>query len=125
MVQFAVQADTRPASLAVYVVLLFPTNATLHASVGANVSVETEYPFGDSVTVRVRATVALDLNVRVPTWATRATASLNGASHAPVEGGAYHTVRCGGAGETVLELQVSTQPPAAPFRLLLVRSREP
>jgi hypothetical protein len=39
MVQFGVQVDTRPASKAIYVVLLFPANATLNEHVGASVSV--------------------------------------------------------------------------------------
>jgi hypothetical protein len=108
MTQFAVQVDLRPASKAIYVVLLLPANATLPSSIGggANVSVETEYPFGDAVTVRVRATEAVTLHMRVPTWATHATASLNGAAHAKVDGGAYHTVQCS-AGETVLALALN------------------
>jgi hypothetical protein len=108
MVQFGVQADMRPASKAIYVVLLFPTNATVRfpGGGGANVSVETEYPFGDSVTVRVRATEAVAVNVRVPTWATKATVSLNGLGHKPAESGAYHSMVCE-AGETVLVLELN------------------
>ena len=88
--------------------LLLPANATLPSSIGggAKVSVETEYPFGDAVTVRVRATEAVTLHMRVPTWATHATASLNGAAHAKVDSGAYHTVQCS-AGETVLTLALN------------------
>ena len=108
LTQFGVQVDLRPASKAIYVVLLLPTNATLPPSIGggAKLSVETEYPFGDAVTVRVRATKAVTLNVRVPTWAKHATAGLNGAAHAKVDGGAYHVVQCS-AGETVLTLALN------------------
>ena len=108
MVMFGVQAGTQPASTAIYVVLLFPTNATVRfpGGGGAKVSVETEYPFGDSITVRVRATEGVALNVRVPTWATKATASLNGLAHSPVKSGAYHSVGCK-PGETVLALELN------------------
>ena len=109
LTQFAVQVDLRPSSKAIYVVLLLPVNVTLPPSIGggASVSVETEYPFGDAVTVRVRATEAVTLHMRVPTWATHATASLNGAAHAKVDGGAYHTVQCSAGGETVLTLALN------------------
>ena len=107
LTQFGVQVDLRPASKAIYVALLLPTSATLPiGGGGAKVSVETEYPFGDTVAVRVRVAEAVTLHVRVPTWANHATASLNGKAHAKVAGGAYHTVQCS-AGETVLVLALN------------------
>ena len=106
LTQFSVQVDLRPASQAIYVVLLLPTSAVLPIGGGAKVSVETEYPFGDTVTVRVRATEAVTLHVRVPAWANHATASLNGAARTKVGAGAYHTVQCS-AGETVFALALN------------------
>ena len=106
LTQFGVQVDLRQASQAIYVVLLLPTTATVPIGGGATVVVETDYPFGDTVTVRVRATAAVTLHVRVPAWASRATASLNGAAHTKVAGGAYHTVQCT-AGETAFVLELN------------------
>ena len=83
------------AAAAIYVVLLLPTNATMPSELGhAKVSVETSYPFGDEVTVRVAATSTVQLFVRVPEWATAATVSLNGASPTPAKSNAYHLVSC-------------------------------
>jgi hypothetical protein len=56
--------------------------------------------------VRVQATEAVPLHVRVPAWANHATASLDGAAHTKVGGGAYHTVQCS-SGETVLVLALN------------------
>jgi DUF1680 family protein len=56
--------------------------------------------------VRVKATEEVALNVRVPTWATKATVSINGLAHTAVDGGAYHTVDCK-LGETVLVLELN------------------
>lgn len=44
--------------------------------------------------------------MRVPTWATKATVSINGSAHTAVDGGAYHTVDCK-LGETVLVLELN------------------
>ena len=105
LVHFGVQADLRPGTAAIYVVLLLPTNATMPG--GTRVAVDTSYPFGDVVTVRVAAKEAVRLFVRVPEWATAATVELDGAAPAPATSNAYHEVQCAGSATTVLTLDLN------------------
>ena len=68
----------------------------------------TEYPFGDVVTIRLLTQAPLRLYVRIPSWATGATVSLNGVSAGAVAG-TYHAVNCSAPGETVLRLDLAPQ----------------
>lgn len=68
---------------------------TVRAKVGVGVDVflkeETEYPFDETITIRLscRRPVAFPLKLRIPEWCARASASVNGAEEANSEGGRY------------------------------------
>ena len=63
----------------VAVSLLAPVEAQLPS--GVTVTVDTEYPFNDDVNVTLSGlTSALPLYIRIPSWATGATLSVNGAA---------------------------------------------
>jgi hypothetical protein len=99
----------RPGSEAIYVVLLLPANATMPSQVGggAKVVVDTEYPFGDVVTVRVASKKSVELFIRIPEWAKFATVSLNGARATSVLANSYHLVTCAAATETIVVLNLN------------------
>ena len=110
LVRAAVQVQHSPTP-AIVVSMLVPTNVTMPQVVGggAQVAVITDYPFGDIVTVVVRARSAVPLQLRIPGWATKATVAVNGDAHQPVppeDVGAYHRVACG-AGRTIIELSLN------------------
>ncbi len=56
---------------------------------------ETDYPFRDRITVRVRLDrdAEFSLAFRIPTWATEARISVNGSAAESVRAGVFHTVR--------------------------------
>lgn len=70
------------------------TNLTLPGGSTATVAVDTEYPFGDTATVVVTAAQGTPVSLRVPTWATAATLSINGAAPQAIGGknGTFVTV---------------------------------
>eukprot|EP01061_Rhynchopus_euleeides_P001300 TRINITY_DN1091_c0_g1_i1.p1 TRINITY_DN1091_c0_g1~~TRINITY_DN1091_c0_g1_i1.p1 ORF type:complete len:674 (+),score=272.81 TRINITY_DN1091_c0_g1_i1:44-2023(+) len=70
---------------AVIVALYAPASARFPA--GHNISVVTDYPFSDIITVTLSPTAPVDLQLRIPGWATKAT--VNGAA---VKSGAYYVV---------------------------------
>lgn len=61
-----------------------PINVTIPAQLGSiktggTLSVDTDYPFGDSATIRVQnVTLPFTLSLRIPGWATEATLSIYG-----------------------------------------------
>ena len=71
-------------------------------------AVETQYPFGDDVNVRVKATKRVKLSLRVPAWAARATVSIGQAAPRAVAADAYFTLQCE-AGETVVTLALNPE----------------
>lgn len=89
-----------------------PVNATLPHRVGggAHIAVITDYPFGDTVRIVVVGVSrgGMQLKVRVPGWATRATVTTDSGVPVPAVSGAYHTVECG-AGDTEVLLNLSPQ----------------
>ena len=105
LVRAAVQASDDT----IWVVLLLPTTASLpNVGGGATVAVETQYPFGDDVDVRVKATKRVKLSLRVPAWATRATVSIGQAAPRAVAADAYFTLQCE-AGETAVTLALNPE----------------
>jgi hypothetical protein len=107
-VRFAVQYDGQASpSPAVYVVLLLPVRATL-PGVQGTLRVDTEYPWSDDVIVRLTANVALQLFVRIPSWATNASVRLNNGAPAAAAAGTYHMVNCP-AGNTLFQVDLSPE----------------
>jgi len=88
---------------AIVIASLVPAEAIMPASIGggAHVSTDSQYPFSDSATITVTAKVSVQLKVRIPAWADRA--SLNGGR---IANGTYAVVRCG-AGKTVAHVDLN------------------
>ena len=85
------------------VALLIPALATL--ADGSNVTVDTSYPFEDTVTVSCSpANAAFPLHIRVPSWATRAT--LNGV---PVPAGEFAAQSCVPSGKNTFVLALAPE----------------
>ena len=92
--------ETVAAGKGAAVTLLVPATATL--ADGSSVTINTSYPFSDSVQVSCKPkAAAFPLLIRVPSWATKAT--LNGK---PVAAGAFAQQTCspGGSNSFTLEL---------------------
>ena len=74
----------------VVITMLAPASLKIEGSSGADTStaaatvdVETDYPFGDTVTVTVTGSIP-SLRVRIPGWADAATVSINGNAEVPL-----------------------------------------
>ncbi|MEV6487166.1 RICIN domain-containing protein [Actinoplanes sp. NPDC051633] len=77
-------------------VLHGPSRVTAKVAAGTTVTVtaETTYPFGDTITYTVGtpAAVAFPLLLRVPSWASNASTSVNGAAASVVPGNSYTSI---------------------------------
>ncbi len=73
-----------------------PAEADFPVAVGgsAHIVVDTEYPFGDVVNLRVDAPAGVDVDLRIPAWAGKASVSVDGAPPTMAARGTFHTVRC-------------------------------
>jgi len=71
-----------------------PLSATFPANVGggANVNVVTDYPFGDTVSVTIKATAAVPFYFRAPKWATTGVVTVNGGSPIPLAAGTMQKI---------------------------------
>ena len=98
----------------VAVSVLGPVSARLASGIAVNVS--TEYPFGDDVTVTLTGlpggAIAFPLYIRVPSWATAATVSVNGGAPAAVgaANGTMLRVNWAGAAGPTASITLSTNP---------------
>ncbi len=65
------------------------------AGAKAQLTEETDYPFRDRITVRVRLDRDAEFPVafRIPAWATEAKVTVNGGAPEPAKAGAFHTLR--------------------------------
>ena len=92
--------------------MLGPATATFPT--GATLSVDTEYPFGDTLTITMTNRPAgMPLYVRIPKWATAATVAVNGGAPTPVGAAAANTmfaVPLGGATGPTLTVVLDTAP---------------
>ncbi|KAJ6491750.1 hypothetical protein C8R47DRAFT_1214544 [Mycena vitilis] len=85
----------------------FKTSVVLASNNAVTASVSTLYPFGDTLTTTITATKAFTYLVRIPSWVTKGTISVNGAPPedvAPNHNG-LHAVAVG-AGSTTLVLEL-------------------
>jgi hypothetical protein len=64
-----------PEDGSIVLAILGPVNASVGS---ASLSVQTEYPFGDTLTLLFAAPQAVQLRVRIPSWAADATMAING-----------------------------------------------
>lgn len=82
---------------AIFVVFYAPATATFPSIIGGGtrVTLNTRYPFGDSIEVHVTSMLGVDVMLRVPGWAGAATLWTN-ASPRPtaLAPGAFHAVHC-------------------------------
>ncbi|KAJ6593366.1 hypothetical protein B0H19DRAFT_18636 [Mycena capillaripes] len=88
----------------------FKVSAILASNNAVTASVETLYPFGDTLTTTITATKAFTYFVRIPSWVTKGTISVNGVAAegvAPGENG-LHAVSVG-AGTTTLVLELPSE----------------
>jgi hypothetical protein len=79
-------------------------NAVVRGGVRVRVTEETDYPFRETITLRVQPSVAAEfpLVLRVPAWATGAAIAVNGKPEARVRAGGWHKLeRRWRAGDTV------------------------
>jgi len=76
---------TAPADNGVAVGHIAPASAVLPDKTG-NVATATSYPFDDRFTVTLQSTISRPLYVRIPAWATKATATVNGSPVAVTAG---------------------------------------
>lgn len=62
---------------------------TLASGVEAQLSIKTDYPFNDSVTIDASCGKGMFLSLRIPSWAVEPTVSINGTNETtpPVPGG--------------------------------------
>ena len=76
------------------------------------VTVDTDYPFRETVTLTVRpeAPATFPLLLRVPAWARGATLRLNGGPEEPMEPGTFHRLEGEWAGEERLTLRFPMRP---------------
>ncbi|KAJ7935218.1 hypothetical protein B0H13DRAFT_1700191 [Mycena leptocephala] len=88
----------------------FKTSTVLASDNAVTTSVETLYPFGDTLTTTITAAKAFTYLVRIPSWVTKGTISVNGGpaeAVAPDENG-LHAVSVG-AGTTALVLEFPSE----------------
>ncbi|KAJ7072743.1 hypothetical protein C8F01DRAFT_1105077 [Mycena amicta] len=85
----------------------FSTSVVLDSDNAVTVSVETLYPFGDTLSTTITATKPFTYFVRIPSWVSNGTISVNGRSSAAVHPGkdGLHTVLID-AGTTTLVLDL-------------------
>lgn len=97
-----VEESDEPAAV---IASLVPAAATLPASVGggARIVTDTQYPFSDTVTIRVTSSGPMRVKVRIPGWADHAT--IDG-KH--VQNGTFAVVQCG-EGETIVKLELNPE----------------
>src|SRR5437868_6867705 len=93
-----------------------PTSPAPQSSLpnGAVVTVTTDYPFDDSVSIVVdNRPAGMPVYVRIPMWATAATVSVNGGAPTPVGAAAANTmysVPLGGATGPSVTIVLNTNP---------------
>ena len=89
--------------------ILGPVTATLN---GMNLSVVTEYPFGDSLDISVAGALpGTPLFVRVPSWATKATSAVNGGAAQPLgaNGTMARILLAGAAGGDAVHIELNPE----------------
>jgi len=87
-----------------------PVRATLPSNIGggATVEMDTDYPFGDNVTIHVTVrSGSVPLHFRVPEWATGSTYTLNGGAAQALRPGNLQTVTC--SAQTVIFIDFKPQ----------------
>ena len=95
--------------------LTLPSGSTLHG-----LTVSTDYPFGEVVTIEVsNATAAYELEVRVPGWCKGATLVVDGTTHSDLQPGTMHAVRLPSGDAHLLltlpmRIRVERRPPYVP-----------
>jgi DUF1680 family protein len=85
-----------------------PVRTTLPSNIGggATVEIDTDYPFGDTVTIHVNVrSGAVPLYFRVPEWATGSTYELNGGAAQPLKPGNLQTVQCSGQATILIDFK--------------------
>jgi len=87
---------------AAVVASLVPMAATL-STIGARLVTETQYPFSDKVVIKVQANASMQVKVRIPGWADRAT--VNGQL---AQNGTFAVVQCP-VGETTLSIDLKPE----------------
>lgn len=83
---------------------LVPSKASLKA-VGANVVVDSAYPFGDTATITVTTTKAITAKVRIPGWATKAVVDGK-----PARNGTLVAVACPAGQKTTIAVALHMEP---------------
>jgi hypothetical protein len=80
--------------------------------VPVEVSVETDYPFRESIAITVRSerSVRFALLLRVPAWAKGAELQVTGAATQPLKPGTFHRVERAWDGSTRIDLRLPMQP---------------
>jgi len=101
----AIVAEETANPPAAVIASLVPAAATMPSTIGggARVVTDTQYPFSDSVVFRVTAHAPMQLKIRIPGWADRAT--LNGK---PTENGTFAVVHCN-VGNTTATLELKPE----------------
>jgi DUF1680 family protein len=98
-----------PADDGLAVVVYAPVNATVSAvGGGAHVAITTDYPFRDSVELRVTSKMAFPLHLRIPSWVAFATVVLDSGDPKTVAAGQFVVVKAGG-GDTVFLIRLTFQ----------------
>jgi len=80
----------------------------VHADVGggtARVIVDTDYPFGETIDVKVAGEARFPLLLRVPGWTEGASVQVSGGAPQPVEPGTFHRLERDWSGETRVSLR--------------------
>ncbi|HEY8745410.1 MAG TPA: beta-L-arabinofuranosidase domain-containing protein, partial [Chloroflexota bacterium] len=90
------------------------TISTEVANVPINVAVETDYPFRDSITIRLRTSqpVSFPLHLRIPAWANGAELRVNNQPAQAATPGTFFRLEQEWSGETIIQLQLPMSPRA-------------
>jgi DUF1680 family protein len=83
-------------------------NTVLNSGNVVNVTVDTIYPFADTVNVHITSSQDFTYQIRIPSWVSGGTLSTNGGDASPVESGQILDVNVA-AGETSLVLNLPAE----------------